>query len=95
MVRDAPTYLISLCIKRMLEGDDIGVEKLLHYLELSVLISFVLIHLLDRYDLPRFSHGSLLAHRAMRYTYELTWKTTPNEPFPTTLSALYVKLVYK
>ena len=70
-------------------------EELLHYLELSVLISFVLIHLLDRYDLPRFSHGSLLAHRAIRYTYELTWKTTPNEPFPTTLSALYVKLVYK
>ena len=70
-------------------------EELLHYLELSVLISLVLIHLLDRYYLPRFSHGSLLAHMAMIYTYELTWKTTPNEPFPTTLSALYVKLVYK
>ena len=65
MVRDAPTYLISLCIKRMLEGDDVGVEELLHYLELSVLISLVLIHLLDRYDLSCLSHGSLSAQKAM------------------------------
>jgi hypothetical protein len=71
------------------------VEELFHYLELSVLISLVLIHLLDRYDLSCLSDGSLLAHGAMIKTYELlTWKTTPNEPFPTTLSALYVKLVY-
>ena len=40
-------WLVSLGVEGMLESDHVGVIKLLHDLQLSVLIPFILVHLLD------------------------------------------------
>ena len=52
-------WLITLSIERMLERDHVGVIELLHDLQLSVLVSLVLVHLLDGYSLTVFIHGGL------------------------------------
>lgn len=52
-------WLITLSIERMLERDHVGVIELLHNLQLSVLVSLVLVHLLDGDSLTVFIHGGL------------------------------------
>ena len=51
--------LIALRVKSMFQSDYVRVEQFFHYLELSVLVSFVLIHLLDGHLLIVFVDRSL------------------------------------
>ena len=50
---------VTLGVKGMLECDDIWVLQLFHDLQLSVLISFVLVHLLNSNDFTCLCPGSL------------------------------------
>ena len=56
---DVFSYLVTLRVERVLKSDDIWVLELLHDLQLSVLIPFVLVHFLDGDDFASFSTGSL------------------------------------
>ena len=52
-------YLVSLSIESVFERDDIRVEKLLHNLELPVLVALVLINFLNRNDFSSLSDSCL------------------------------------
>ena len=54
-------WLIPLGVESMLQSDHIGVEKLLHYLQFSILVPLVLIHLLDG------NRVTVLVHRGLEY----------------------------
>ena len=76
----------------MLVIDNIGVEELSHDLQLSIFVPLILIDLLNRHLLASLCYGSLrMEKQESGYGVKggrLTWKTTPKEPLPTTLSAL-------
>lgn len=52
-------FLIALRVEGMPELNDVGVKEFLHYLELPVLIPFVLVHFFDRHFLIGFVHNGL------------------------------------
>ena len=53
------SYLVALRVERVLKSDDIRVLELLHDLQLTVLISFILVHFLDGDHFASFSPSSL------------------------------------
>ena len=88
----------------VLQADDVGVLHGTHKLQLPVLVTPILQHLLDGEGLPGLQTLSLHAkadsiHIASAISSALeeqnppqtekhTWKTIPNEPVPTTRSAM-------
>lgn len=62
-------WLVTLSIESMLERDDIGVIKFLHYLQFSILVPFILIHLLDGYLFTILVHSRLEHHTERPVTY--------------------------
>ena len=52
-------WLVTLSIESMLERDDIGVIKFLHYLQFSILVPLILVHLLDGYLFAILVHSRL------------------------------------
>ena len=54
--------LVALSVERMLQSYYVRVIELLHYLQFSVLVSFVLVHFLNGYLLRVLVHGGLKHH---------------------------------
>jgi hypothetical protein len=88
----------------VLQADDVGVLHGTHKLQLPVLVTPILQHLLDGEGLSCFQTLSLYARTNSVHVASInvrrghkeeppmtkhhTWKTIPNEPVPTTRSAM-------
>ena len=55
-------WLISLGIESMFQSNNVGMIELLHYLQFSVLVPFILIHLLDCHLFVVLVHCGLENH---------------------------------
>ena len=62
-------WLVTLGIESMFKCDDIGVIKFLHDLQFSILVPFILVHLLDGYLFTILVHSRLEHHTERSVTY--------------------------
>jgi len=63
-------FFVSLCVEGVLQSDDIRMEQFFHYLQLSILVSFILVNFLDGHFLICLIDYGLVNNAKRTITYD-------------------------